>query len=173
MRITQKIYKGNHYPRRLIPDFFKYFGFTRKNKIYTFKRKYTFNDDCRYFIEGEDQMDWSKLYGTFFGLLGIHRDSIRFGWRYNPKTEKIEIARIIYEGKKHTMEYLKSVNTNEQHEYSIVYCIKDGKLSVEFHIDEDKWDVTISKPKCRMHYGSGFYFGGNQVAPQDVSIIIE
>ena len=119
MKRTHKIFKGCHYPVKLIPEFLRYIGWTKNDKEYMHCRTIKFNGDCRYHIDGEDQWDWSKLYGVFFGLRGIHHDSIRFGWRYNPNTQKIEICRIMYFGDnpiKHTMDYLMSIDVDELHD---------------------------------------------------------
>ena len=170
-----KIRQGRHYPCSLIPSFLRYFGISRKNKENTLTHSVVFNEDCRYLIEGEDQWDWSKLFGFCFGITGIHKNSVRFGWRYNPKTEKIEISRITYYGDttQHKMDYLTSVDTNAKHEYTITHEINGNEMKITMSVDDEEWETTIQAPPCRLRFGCWFYFGGNQKAPQDVSIDIE
>lgn len=175
MKRLQRIRKGCHYPLDFVIETFRYFGISRKNRKNTISRRITFNEDCRYIIDGVDQWDWSKLYGFCFGITGIHKNSVRFGWRYNPKTEKIEVCRILYYGNPviHKMEYLTSVEVGSKHEYTIVHEIEGDIMHVTMYIDDEKWETSINRPPCRLRFGSGLYFGGNQKAPQEVSIIVE
>lgn len=174
MSKTIKIRKGWHRPLRLIPACFRNFGITRTEKQYMDCHTIKFNPDCAYHIDGADQWDWSKLFGFCFGITGIHRNSVRFGWRYNPNTAKIEISRLLYFGNhQHVMDYLCSLDINTEHDFCIVHEISGDSLNLTFYVDDRKWEYTVPRPSCRLRFGCGFYFGGNQTAPQDVSIVVD
>ena len=167
-----RILKGFHYPLKLVPSFVRNIGISKVGKTNTMTRKITFNDDAKYHIDGVDQWDWSKLFGVFFGLFGIHRQSLRFGWRYNPTTDKIEISRLMYfdGGHTHTMDKLTEIDTNEEHTYTLSHTFHDYCVEVSLKIDDTVYLTVIPRPTVRLRFGTGFYFGGNQRAPQTVSV---
>lgn len=65
---------------------------------------FIFTDSCRYLLPAEDQADWNKLFGASWGVFPIgkqfqmHENSSRWAWRYNPKTDLIELAPYYYSG---------------------------------------------------------------------------
>ena len=89
---TFLIKKGNHYSSAFL---FKIYILFNGSK--TFKFKINFSSDFRYNI-GNNQLDTNKLVGIGF-LPWHHVDSIRFGYRYNPTKDKVEIYGYSYVNK--------------------------------------------------------------------------
>lgn len=65
--------------------------------------KVKFTNSCKYNLGGEDQLDWNKLAaGAAWGFFPLvkqymaHQNSSRWGWRYNPTTDKIELTPYFY-----------------------------------------------------------------------------
>lgn len=168
------------------PPFLKGFGFIDKPIEIT--SKVIFHDDCAYVLTSlGDQADWNKLEGLSFGLFGIHRDSIRFGWRWNDYFEQIEISVLRY----HTTEKMEQVverscimriDLNTEHEFKIktrpVTIDKGTAIECSMFIDGElvyrcfqMEYVTINNLRMpTFRFGCGIYFGGNCVAPHTMRI---
>ena len=75
------------------------FTYPRKGGL---KKTITFTPSCRYDV-GVEQLDWNKLCGMSFGFFPLikqwqmHENSARFGWRYNPATDYIEVSPYLYD----------------------------------------------------------------------------
>lgn len=104
--MISRIPAGKHYSRpfRL--------GLYYNKKSFSWKVRFT--DSCRYDLKSDDQFDTNKLCGVGY-LLGWHHmkadggkwmlgpipwihhnDSARFGWRYWPKLDRIELMAYCY-----------------------------------------------------------------------------
>lgn len=160
------IFKGF---RRSFP--FKIVGL---NKIddYIYKRSFKFTDSCKYNLKTEDQMDWNKLYGVSFGIFGIHKNSVRFTWRYNLTTEKIELGVCWYlEGYKNyykicDVEINDIINFKLTFLYdSIIFTILDDLVPIGKYVLYFNENI-LNKQK----YECGMYFGENKRAPQTITI---
>lgn len=158
-----KIHKGWHRPISIIPACFR---FLTCKKAFTIDRFVSFTDSCRYILKGSDQYDWNKLFGVCFGWNGIHKNSARFVWRYNPGTDMIEIAAYYYIDGQCTWRKLKSVNIDEPCRYTVersgdfIYLDVDGFLDYE-------WFDKLGNMTA---FGCGPYFGGNNKAPKTITI---
>ena len=145
-----------------------------------FRRKITFTPSCAYNLGDDDQYDWNKLYGLCFGITGIHKNSVRFGWRYNTATDLIEISTIVYSEGTVSRMRLAEVQVNHEYEYEIKLCrweYDPSNLSVMFYI-RDNGSLTgvrhfIIHPTAKCYFGCGFYFGGNKRAPHRMTIKTE
>lgn len=176
-----------HFHRPIsFPPFLKGFGYIDKPVEIT--SKVTFHDDCAYELSSKsDQFDWNKLEGLSFGLFGIHRNSIRFGWRWNTYFEQIEISVLRYyinEQNKQVVERscLMRVDLNTEHEFKIktrpmnldkgtlIECSMfiDGELVYRCIQMEYISIYNLRMPTFR--FGCGIYFGGNYRAPHTMHI---
>lgn len=136
-------------------------------------RSFEFTESCKYILDSGDQYDWNKLFGFSAGLFGIHNNSARFAWRYNPQTNKIEIAAYCYIDGERYWNIMHAVDVNTALNYKIS-VLKD---SVVFTILDD----LIPVAKYHMHfninlkdapkYECGIYFGGNRRAPHRIKIL--
>jgi hypothetical protein len=145
------------------------------NTILTFNA--TFKDGCQYDIGLPDQLDINKLIGLSYGY--HHSNSVRIGWRYNTTTNKIDLLAYIYRNKERLTEdtcpVIASVDINETVYGMISYERKQYRIILYTESDvynEVCYDIYNTKlPK--IGYVLFPYFGGNQVAPHDMSINIE
>lgn len=145
------------------------------NKIddYIYQKSFKFTESCRYNLYTEDQMDWNKLYGVSFGIFGIHKNSVRFVWRYNLTKQDIEIGAYWYIDGYRNYYKLCNIEINDTVNFkltflhdSIVFTVLDDLIPIGKYIlymDEN----ILRKQK----YECGIYFGGNRRAPQKIKII--
>ena len=134
------------------------------------KRAFMFNESCLYDLKDVDQFDVNKLFGFSIGY--HHKTSFRFGWRADLKTRTIEIVAYEYHDnvRQTTMPICKiELNTwvyfelNYSPEGQTEYVVIDNKEIVL------KNTVNIIK-NSGLGYTLGLYFGGNEVAPQDIIV---
>ena len=172
MKDIKTIFKGFHRPLGL-PAFLCPTGRLRKNEGKMLTKLVTFTDNCTYEIKKEKQGDWNKLFGVCFGILGIHRHSIRFGWRWNISKQKIEICYIIYDGKRieRTQIAFCDCELNREYHFNITWILKDDRtLDVTFHPLQYDVEEHLNVPiKARRFFGCGFYFGGKTRAPHRIT----
>lgn len=160
------IYKGLHRP---FP--FKIKGL---NKIeeHIIRKSFKFTESCRYNLYSEDQLDWNKLFGCSFGLFGIHKNSVRFVWRYNLVTQKIEIGAYWYLEGFRNYYHMCDVEINDLVNFkitilydSIIFTVLDDLVPISKYVLYTP-ESLLKKNK----YECGIYFGGNRRAPQRIEI---
>lgn len=131
-----------------------------------------FDESCRYDLQNVDQLDTNKLCGIGY-LPGHHKDSARFGWRYDTATGQVALSTYCYDsGRRMAIQHICWCEID--HEYYIdlkilsqwykftAYKKEDGVFmgSVEVQYFHDK----------KFKYRLGTYFGGNQKAPHEIKI---
>lgn len=115
-----------------------------------------------------NQHDVNKLLGFADCNVHHHTNSARFGWRW--LENKLEILAYCYKNKERIVESIGHVDLNEPYDYSIT-LLPNQYL---FHL-EGFPEVTIPREtKCDIgaYYMLFPYFGGDEVAPQDIQIKI-
>jgi hypothetical protein len=132
---------------------------TFSNKI---KGSVTFEGDFSYSID--KQKDTNKLIGLSDSW-SHHISSIRIGWRWNKKSECIELMSILYsEGKREIKPLLLLSNVNTI-SYEVEILPENYRIvinDVSYLIDrKSKWNFLRVKLQP--------YFGGTTVAPKDFS----
>ncbi|MGZ5303780.1 MAG: hypothetical protein ACXWDO_06700 [Bacteroidia bacterium] len=164
------IKKGRHFASWLLLRWPFFFGDVMSRKV-------IFTKSCRYKIGPEDQHDWNKLFGFTLGWKPLLH-SVRFGWRYRPDFDMIEIG------------YYLHVNGAKRYR-SIIYCTvgelvklkistKEVKTTDEpfsltevfFQLDQYKTSVILYVPYKKYGFKLFPYFGGNQAAPHTIQISI-
>ena len=154
-----KVKKGNHYSSTLL-DKFPFILFFKNRREFTFQ----FLQSCRYDLGTQDQLDTNKLFGVS-SLSGVHKNSARFGWRYNLDTEKIDLFSYLYLNGERRNHYIDSVNINQKVKLTIHWT----KERVYFLFNDDLREYY------KLNLGNivlvnGLYFGGNRTAPHDIEI---
>jgi hypothetical protein len=136
---------------------------------YQVARRVTFSFSCKYTLEGDDQYDTNKLFGIAYG--GVHRESARFGWRYDPDRYKFVLSAYCYVKGQRTITDLCEVVANHAYDcwiipaggrYIFEVCRTDGlQLALK--------DFPYSH-KRKIAFLLGLFFGGNQPSPHDMTI---
>lgn len=168
-------YKGRHYPVPLteiaLPQFF-----SLEYDTVQVSSEIVFHPNTAYTFDDADQWDWNKLCGFSLGLRGIHKNSFRFGWRYNPNTEKIELSGYIYTNSNRSYPKLMDIDLGEKARLDIIAISKSGHLDVEFFINGTSMHrINYFTDEYRQNtvmliYESGLYFGGDKPAPHNIDI---
>ena len=171
---TIKFKKGEHLSNQLT-------GIRLADAILRFEVMFT--EDSKYILEGEDQLDWNKLYGMSYGFLPLvksymmHHNSSRFGCRYNPKINCYEVTPYYYiNGVRHYPENVIGVlSLNKTYIFKITAWSDEVTYSVT---DKETGKCVLcfeSEEKVNKYYGfiAPAYFGGNMPAPKDVSYLFK
>lgn len=121
-----------------------------------------------------DQFDINKLYGLGYGLRGPSYNSYRIGWRWNDKSKNIELFVFVQEQRSMWFDFLTNILPGEQ--VTVRMIIESGVL-ITYLYQEGK-ETIITRYKFRSKIGWLKYrclpfFGGNQVSPNDVKILIK
>ena len=169
--------KNFHRPLQLLPAFLKPFGFLFMGKEYSVRRIVKFTKSCEYTLDETHQYDWNKLFGVCFGMTGIHKNSIRFGWRWNPKKNKIEICTIEYRDGIPTREIMQNcdIAIGEERDLEIKFNMSpDGYVWYSFLNDgSDYCGGYLQNVSAICYFGCGLYFGGKKRAPKSICVDIE
>lgn len=137
-----------------------------------------FTESCRYRFGTDDDADVNKLFGIAFITWGSfwfviknlfkgrlkalhHYNSIRWGWRYDALSGRIELIKYVYINGDRFMIYSASLNIGKSADLDII------------KYNEYKWDIFssyINMPNTWLCYELNPYFGGNRTAPHDMEI---
>jgi hypothetical protein len=152
------IYQGNHYCN----------GWKVELCSSDLNINYSFGTDCAY-NEWETISGWNKLYGfSNISLEGNHSYSCRLAWRWSSSLNKIIIGYYTYvsgerkDGELDTVS-LNSVNYGRTAYWAGCYVIQSNE-----HIKH----VLIAEESV-VYYKQNPYFGGQSVAPHDMTIYIK
>jgi len=144
-----------------------------------------FEKSCRY-DTGVEQKDWLKLMGFSIGLLPqdgkkpMHYNSVRFGWRYNPETDKIEVAPYWYvKGVRHYAETdglaVASLDVDKVYSFYILKGIEGEYYLAIKSLSGDliaKWNIDFPMDVyAKYGWSATLWFGGNAPAPHTVKLM--
>lgn len=122
----------------------------------------TFDKSCRYMVDAEG--DINKLFGIGY-LPSHHTDSCRFGWRYSPTNDKIEILTYCYVQKQRSYEHICFVDFDKEYLYTLIV------RPTEYQFICDAYSVNVQKRHGkRFGFKLGTYFGGQAVCPHEMKI---
>ena len=163
-----KIKKGNHYP---FPRFaIGSLKWVNSGIVTKMERKFLFTESCLFDLVDEDQHDVNKLFGFSIGL--HHNTSFRYGWRPDLETRTIEIVAYEYHDKvrQATIPICK-VDLNKWVFFGLYYSPEGHSKYVVINNGMKTITNTVNvKKKSGLGYTLGFYFGGNETAPQDIVV---
>lgn len=130
--------------------------------------KTTFDSSAIYkTIDPANQADINKLYGISDCGTHHHQNSARFGWRwYN---EKLEIHAYSYSNGKRYYSYITSVALNKE----ITYSLELKENEYVFNLQDTTIIMARSCSESTSSYKLFPYFGGDEKAPHDITILIE
>ena len=131
-----------------------------------------FTDSCRYHLNPKnEQDDWNKLCGIKYWFFSPRYNTAMIGWRYNPKTDRIEFCAYYHiDGSTEFTDTLMSAEIGKpcrfnlhihSHNYEWVLQSEDENFVVNkkmfFHTKKVCWNIF-------------HWFGGTLPAPQNVTI---
>lgn len=155
------IKKGRHYSNFALPKIL-----ISKSQL---KECIEFTDSCRYNLNSEDQLDVNKLFGI--GYFPAHRiNSVRFGWRYDLDSKKMEILAYWYTDKTRHMESMFFVDIGVKYNYTINIDNNKHLLVISDSNSEILASKEIIFPKRFLGYYLKPFFGGNRPAPNSMTI---
>lgn len=144
------------------------FGFTLKRTI-SFEGMFFMS--CIHQIEGNDKYDINK----FFGLSDSYNhmvDSIRLGWNCS-NGQDIGLFLFAHVNGKYVYEYLTHVKANQLFECVITILNNQYMVSIR----DDKYVYTKTVKRTSNWFGIRYllfpYFGGNQVSPKDMKLMVK
>lgn len=147
-----RINKDDHYSNKILP----------KIKLNTIAGSVKFIGDFSYSISRTNQLDTNKLIGLSDSY-HHHRHSVRLGWRWNNRVEKIEILYTVYRRSNRFIE-------------SICYIEPDIEYNFEVAVDKDKYLLWFDDTYIEVYRSSNWilpryvlfpFFGGDEPAPKD------
>lgn len=156
---TFTIKKGRHRARPLRLGIY----FNKKRIAF----KVMFDSSCKYDI-GEDQEDCNKLFGIGY-FPNHHKESARFGWRYNENTNLIELLSYCYVDGKRVIEYITSIQFNRW----VLLSLSIEKGRYIFGAKKDEFETSFQTNHYhnkKIGYRLNPFFGGNQTAVHDTKI---
>lgn len=117
--------------------------------------------------DSRNQADINKLYGIADCNSSHHFNSARFGWRWFD--DSLQIWAYVYVNGERKMSFITSVPLNSASTYELVL----GASTYDFKVNNS----IVSLPRhCSTRY-NGYklypYFGGDEPAPHDITIIIQ
>lgn len=128
-----------------------------------------FTPSCAYDIGLADQADINKLFGIGY-FPSHHKNSVRFGWRYDPRMEAIELLAYYYADGKREWRHVCYATINEELT-CIIDIMEEGHFLVVYNNHMKLGEVILDKPIGRdFGYRLKPFFGGNQKAPHDIWI---
>ena len=128
-----------------------------------YKWKAVFSNSCKYDHGNDDQLDWNKLVGVS-NTLNPRKDSIRFVWRYNKKSDLFEIGVYLEKDKKFVVTQICEVKCDESIELSLkcykTYCLVETNKKIQM----------FDFKKKHISFRLNPYFGGNLPAPHPMNL---
>lgn len=145
------------------------FGIWWNKIIYTWHVQFT--ESCRYDLGNNDQLDTNKLCGIGF-LPGHHKESARFGWRYDTASGLIEVLAYCYIKGQRVIEHIAFCEIGKNYRLELFSLVRSYHLTccdLETHKPIYVVDINHGHKK-KLSYRLGVFFGGNQKAPHEIKI---
>jgi hypothetical protein len=158
--MVYRVKKGNHW-------FFPIFPMLTLRRV--FRKTVYFHASAKYILGDGDQGDINKLFGVGY-LPHLHRYSARFGWVYNPETEKIELHAYCYDRGERLTQLVASVGIGEYVKCEIKVGFKNYIFTVRQQNKSTYKIIRVSDFNKLIGYTLHTYFGGNKAAPHEIKI---
>lgn len=139
-------------------------------------RKLWFGTSCKYTFGTEDQWDVNKLFGVAATPWGVHKNSIRIGYRFNPDINKFEILAYWYTSGVRDFQKICEVVCFRNYNCKIIVRDKYHLINIS-QTDNDVVLGEVMVPfKKRPGWFSvllGPFFGGNRPAPHEMTFKLD
>jgi hypothetical protein len=143
---------------------------------HSIRKTVVFDASCRYHLNGIDQLDINKLFGIGFLVGGHHKDSARFGWRWDVEVGAVEIFAYCYVSGKRAYEHLGYAAIGKKYSMGIIITDDEYLFDIDCIDDPTNYFSVVTIPFRHnkwLSYPLGVFFGGNQTAPHDIKISME
>jgi len=137
-----------------------------------FRWNVLFTPSCRYDLKSIDQLDINKLVGVGY-LPTHHRESARFGWRYNSKNDRIEVFAYCYIGGKRVTRLIDDCEIGKEYFLNLFISYDRYQFSISDKAHVFSGETIKKTHNKKFQYRLGTYFGGNEPAPQEIKIQIK
>lgn len=129
----------------------------------------TFSADTAYATGNPaNQSDWNKLMGLTTDR--IHKNSIRIGWRWNPKTQKIELGYYGYQDGKRVMPMLADVAPGQPIECELRMSDREMYARAGTASHTETGSMNVGLPITWVLHSA--YFGGDEKAPHEMHVSV-
>lgn len=163
--MTFSIHKNTHRARPLY--WLCWFALLFKPK--RIARRVYFDFSAKYDIGQADQADTNKLFGVAFG--NVHRNSARFGWRYDLVRNKFILSAYCYLNGERVIEDLCEAVAAHYYDCILAFTESDYLFTVKKENGDILARTAISKGhKRKCGWLLGCYFGGNEKAPHNMTL---
>lgn len=139
--------------------------------------EFEFTESCKYVLPGDEQDDINKLCGFAFGLMPknwggnwirpAHWNSMRIGWRWNPKIEKIELFFYWYEN---GIMYFEKAGETETNKKVFVWLLKHENVFTASINAQSGFAQKKHDSKENIGWMLPAYFGGSELCSQKIII---
>ena len=129
-----------------------------------------FPESCRYDSQPPGMSGWNKLIGLMPGYNDVHKNSARWVWRYNYNTGEIDLATYTYVRGERIIIYQMSRPIGTWVEIYVGYDKKLTKWVYEVRGAALGGWIRCPEFKDKNFWWLGLYFGGNSVAPHDITV---
>lgn len=134
-------------------------------------KKVVISKEAWYEKTNVDDEDINKLFGVVFGILGVHRNSFRIGWKPSKYKGNIDLYAYYHNNEgKHTSEFLTTIFTSYHYNMSIKW---DNNNMFSVDIDGENYflkELKIKQSKLKLYLRP--YHGGDNKAKNTYEIII-
>ena len=160
--VKYTIKKSKHYCSNL----FRFRLCLWKSKL---TRNVIFTDSCKYDLPYPQSLAVNKLFGISYGY--HHKNSVRFGWHYN--YGKIQLFAYCYVDGVRKESFICALETNEIYKLSILKTKDKYFFAVSGKDVLAQKSITHGTNMSKIGYQLFPYFGGTEVAPHDITILIQ
>ncbi|MHC4391816.1 MAG: hypothetical protein ACYS22_10960 [Planctomycetota bacterium] len=119
-------------------------------------------------VDPKNQLDWNKIMGI--STLLIHGDSIRLGWRYDPKTDRIQLGFYGYIRNKRISEPITHVKRGRWAKVALSLSPSGLAVTVNGKTVEREGPLGVTAPSFILRTA---YFGGDETAPHPMKIDVK
>lgn len=131
-----------------------------------------FDQTCVYDLHDYNQHDINKLWGYSFGH--HHRNSFRIGWNYDLVHQMIKISAYWYNDLKRGYHPISYIRINETGKIRVVNDYKQGYIIVTDMSNPNlSHTIPFDFPFFKIGYYLDVWFGGDMVAPHDMSVLLK
>lgn len=166
-----RIKKGRHFSRMNHALILYKFEILFKNRL---EFDVIFANGCDY--EDNSDGDINKLYGVSYGF-DNHWRSVRIGWLYNSKRQKIELYSYVYIRGERIITYLCDTDLGEDLNISIDHNVALKEVYIRISDNSTnrmlKLHIVKNVEKSWIRLKEFPYYGGNFAAPSDMMIFIK